>query len=114
MDLLELKKYINQNSISANITIGTILDDNCVGLFSTTGLKPTFYFDDTTSLRDGLQIISRHESYLEGEKILNDIFDLLNKLEGYEPQQSPFFIGRDEKGRAEFSVNYIITKEGAK
>lgn len=114
MNLLEIKQFILSNNINTNITIGSIVDGNGVGLFSTSGLKPTFYFDDTLSTYEGLQIISRNTSYSDGEKVINDIFSLLNNLEGYEPQQNPFFIGRDEKNRAEFSVNYIITKEGAK
>lgn len=106
-------KYLKDNGIEVPTTIGSIVDGNGVGLFSTTGLEPTFYFDDTMMENKGLQIISRHESYSNGEKIINDIFVLLNRLEGYKPQQSPFYIGKDEKGRSEFSVNYIIMKEGA-
>ena len=106
--------YLKENGIDEIITIGNVVDGNGVGLFSTSGLKPIFYFDDTVMTYEGLQIISRHTSYLEGEKNINRIFALLNNLEGYEPQQNPFFIGRDEKGRAEFSVNYIVTKEGAR
>ncbi len=106
-------KYLKENGIEETITIGSIVDGNGVGLFSTTGLEPIFYLDDTMMEKKGLQIISRHESYSEGEKIINDIFTLLNKLEGYKPQQSPFHIDKDKKGRSEFSVNYIIMKEGA-
>ena len=106
-------KYLKDNGIKVPITIGSIIDGNGVGLFSTTGLEPTFYFADTMIENKGLQIISRHESYSNGEKIINDIFTLLNKLEGYKPQQSPFHIDKDKKGRSEFSVNYIIMKEGA-
>ena len=106
-------KYLKDNGIEVPITIGSIIDGNGVGLFSTTGLEPIFYLDDTMMENKGLQIISRHVSYSNGEKIINDIFVLLNRLEGYKPQQSPFYIGKDEKGRSEFSVNYIIMKEGA-
>lgn len=107
-----IAEYLKENGINVDITIGSIVDGNGVGLFSTSGLKPTFYFDDTITCYDGLQIISRNESYLEGEKIINNIFVLLNSLNQFKPQQSPFSIGKDEKGRSEFSVNYIITKEG--
>ena len=105
-----IKQYLEQNGINETITIGSIVDGDGVGLFSTTGLEPTFYFDDTTIEYIGLQIISRNK----GEQVIKDIFSLLNKLEGYKPQQSPFSIGKDEKGRSEFSVNYIISKEGVK
>ena len=109
-----IKQYLEQNGINETITIGSIVDGDGVGLFSTTGLEPTFYFDDTTIGYIGLQIISRNKRYPKGEKVIKDIFSLLNKLEGYKPQQSPFSIGKDEKGRSEFSVNYIISKEGVK
>ena len=110
----QIKTYLEANKINENITIGSIVDGDGVGLFSTTGLEPTFYFDDTTVEYIGLQIISRNKSYPKGEKVIKDIFSLLNKLEGYKPQQSPFSIGKDEKGRSEFSVNYIVMKEGVK
>ncbi|MPM26234.1 hypothetical protein SDC9_72735 [bioreactor metagenome] len=102
-----------KDKIDIPITIGSLIDGNGVGLFSTSGLEPTFYFDDEVPLEyNGLQIISRNESYSKGEKIINDIFSIMNSLEGYKPQQSPFHIGKDDKGRSEFSVNYIIMKEG--
>ena len=110
----DIKQYLEQNGIDETITIGSIVDGDGVGLFSTTGLEPTFYFDDTTIEYPGLQVIVRNESYVKCEEIINNIFGLLNKLEGYTPQQSPFSLGKDEKGRSEFSVNYIIMKEGVK
>ena len=109
-----IKQYLEQNGINETITIGSIVDGDGVGLFNTTGLEPTFYFDDTLIENIGLQIIVRNDSYSKGEKVINDIFSSLNKLEGYKPQQSPFSIGKDEKGRNEFSVNYIVMKEGVK
>ena len=108
-----IKEYLEQNGVKETITIGSIVDGNGVGLFSTTGLEPTFYFDDTIMEYTGLQVIVRNESYAKCEEVINIIFKLLNKVEGYKPEQSPFSIGKDEKGRSEFSVNYIIMKEGA-
>ncbi|MGL5718847.1 MAG: minor capsid protein [Paraclostridium sp.] len=113
MELQNIKEFLISKGIKLNISLSTLLDADCVGLFSTSGTKPTFFMDNTLLYENGLQILVRHTSYLEGEKVINNIFTLLNGLEGYEPQQSPFFIGRDEKQRAEFSVNYLITKEGA-
>lgn len=109
-----IKQYLTDSGITETITIGSIVDGNGVALYNTSGLEPTFYFDDTMTEYPGLQVIVRNESYSKGEKIINDIFVLLNKLEGYKPQQSPFSIGKDEKGRSEFSVNYIIMKEGVR
>ena len=109
----QIKTYLEANKINENITIGSIVDGDGVGLFNTTGLQPTFYFDTMTE-HIGLQVIVRNSSYCKGEEVINNIFNLLNKLEGYKPQQSPFSIGKDEKGRSEFSVNYIVMKEGVK
>ncbi len=106
--------YLKENGITETITIGSLRDGNGVGLFSTSGLEPTFYFDDTITEHKGLQVIVRNESYAKCEEVINIIFSLLNKLEGYKPEQSPFYLGKDEKGRSEFSVNYIIMKEGVK
>ena len=36
------------------------------------------------------------------------IYKILNKQVGFNPSQSPFYIGRSENGYAEFSVNYIV------
>lgn len=110
----QIKIYLEANKINENITIGSIVDGNGVGLFNTTGLQPTFYFDDTIIEHIGLQVIVRNSSYSKAEEVINNIFTILNKLECYKPQQSPFYIGKDEKGRSEFSVNYIIMKEGVK
>ena len=109
-----ISKYLKENNITEIITIGSLRDGNGVGLFATSGQSPTFYFDDSTIEYPGLQVIVRNESYAKCEEIINNIFGLLNKLEGYTPQQSPFSLGKDEKGRSEFSVNYIIMKEGVK
>lgn len=114
MNLLEIKQYLTENNITLPITIGSSKDADSIGLFTTGGQRPTFYFDDTMSIYEGLQIIVRHISYLECENTIKGIFSLLNKLEGFEPQQNPFSLGRNEKGYMEFSINYIITKEGAK
>ena len=108
----DILNFLKENGINETITIGSIVDDNGVGLFSTSGLKPTFFMDNTMLNNNGLQVIVRNRSYLEGETIINNIFALLNSLDGYNPQQSPFFIGKNENDYAEFSVNYIIMKEG--
>lgn len=104
-------KHLKENGIKETITIGDMVDGEGVGLFSTSGLAPTFYFDNTITHK-GLQVVTRFKSYVKAEKVINNIFDLLNNLEGYKAEQAPFGIGKDEKGRSEFSVNFIITKEG--
>lgn len=111
MNLLEIKKYL-EKEVKIPIQIGKIVDGDGIGLFGTSGYTPIFYMDNTIIEYTGLQVISRNSSYVEGELNINKVFKLLNKLEGFKPEQSPFFIGRDEKDRADFSVNYTITKEG--
>ena len=39
--------YLKENRIDEIITIGNVVDGNGVGLFSTSGLKPIFYFDNS-------------------------------------------------------------------
>ncbi|WP_312288572.1 minor capsid protein [Terrisporobacter sp.] len=106
----EIKKILRDNGITLPISIGSLKEDNCIGLFSTAGQEPVFFFSKGYIEKNGLQIMVRHKSYEEGEVIINNVFKLLNNREGFRPNQSPFYIGRNENGYAEFSVNYIITK----
>lgn len=94
-----------------DITIGSLKDDNCVGIFQTSGQPPIMYFDNTILERSGLQIIVRNKSYEECNRLINSIFNSLNRQVGFNPQQSPFYLGRNENGYAEFSVNYIVLTE---
>ena len=110
MKLLEIKKYLEDNDITLPITIGSIKDENSIGLFATSGQQPNFFFNKGYIEYKGLQVLVRHLSYAEGESIINNIYKLLNDTEGFKPSQSPFSLGRNEKGYMEFSVNYIITK----
>lgn len=106
----EIKQFLIDNGITLHISIGSLKDDNCIVLFSTAGQEPVFFFSKGYIEKKGLQVMVRHKSYEEGEVIINNVFKLLNNREGFKPNQSPFHIGRNEKGYAEFSVNYIITK----
>lgn len=103
-------RYLKENGINEIITIGALGNEG-VGLFSTSGLTPSFYFDNIVTHK-GLQVVTRFKSYEKSEKTINEIFNLLNNLDGYKAEQAPFSIGKDEKERSEFSVNFIITKEG--
>lgn len=106
----EIKKYLEENNITLPITIGGLRDDNCIGLFATAGEEPYFFFDKGYIEKKGLQVLVRHKSYEEGESVISKIFKLLNNMDGFKPKQSPFTLGRNEKGYMEFSVNYIIMK----
>ena len=104
----KVKEILKDNKLEEAVIIGGLLDDNSIGLFATAGQPPTMYFDKTILERKGLQVIVRNKSYEKAYEIINDVFNILNKEVGFNPQQSPFYIGRNEKGYAEFSVNYII------
>ena len=110
MNLLEIKQYLIDNNITLPIIIGSLKDDNCIGLFATAGQEPSFFFSKGYIEYKGLQVLLRHQSYAEGESIMNKVYKLLNDTEGFKPSQSPFSLGRNDKGYVEFSVNYIITK----
>ena len=67
------------------------------------------------SENDEYSAARRNKSYEKACKTIDDIFNMLNKEVGFNPQQSPFYLGRNENDYAEFSVNYIVyieTKEG--
>ena len=104
----KVKEILKDNNLEEVIIIGGLLDDNSVGLFATVGQPPTMYFDKTMFERKGLQVLVRNKSYEKAYEIISDVFNILNREVGFNPQQSPFYIGRNEKGYAEFSVNYII------
>lgn len=106
----EIKQYLIDNGIDLPITIGSLKDDNCIGLFATAGQEPSFFFSKGYIEHKGLQVLLRHLSYEEGERIMNMVYRLLNNREGFKPSQSPFTLGRNEKGYMEFSVNYIVMK----
>ena len=109
--MIEIKRYLIENGITLPITIGSLQDANCIGLFSTSGEEPIFYFAKGYIEKPGLQVLVRHQSYAECESTIKSIFKLLNNRDGFKPKQSPFSLGRNEKGYQEFSVNYIIVKE---
>lgn len=110
MNLNDIKNLLNITEV--DVKLGDLPDGNGVGLFNTQGQSPDFFFDETTIEKPGLQVLVRHKSYEKGFEIIRGIFDKLNTLEGFKPSQSPFFIGRNEKNYAEFSVNYIVLEEG--
>ena len=111
----KVKEILEANNLEETILIGSLLDDNSVGLFATAGQPSLLYFDNSRLDKKGLQVIVRNKSYEKACKTIDDIFNILNKETGFNPQQSPFYLGRNENGYAEFSVNYIVyieTKEG--
>ena len=66
-----IAKYLKENGINEIITIGSMGKEG-VGLFSTSGLAPTFYFNNLLTHK-GLQVITRYNSYLKPSKLFNRI-----------------------------------------
>ena len=108
MLISNVKELLENNNIEETVIIGGLLDDNSIGLFATAGQPSLMYFDNSRLDRGGIQVVVRNKSYEKGFKIIDDIFNILNKEVGFNPQQSPFYLGRNENGYAEFSVNYIV------
>ena len=104
----KVKEILTNNKIEERIIIGGLLDENSVGLFATAGQPSLMYFDNSRLDRCGLQVVVRNKSYEKACKVINDIFNILNKEVGFNPQQSPFYLGRNENNYVEFSVNYIV------
>ena len=103
-----VKEILEANNLEETILIGSLLDGNSIGLFATAGQPSLLYFDNSRLDRSGLQVIVRDKSYEKAHKTIDNIFNVLNKEVGFNPQQSPFYLGRNENGYAEFSVNYIV------
>jgi len=88
--------------------------DNCICLYENKGFKPTTFFTGEGVEYRGLQIICRDASYENVENTINSIYKslqttLINGI-SFVAQQSPFSLGKDEKDRWEFSVNFILIK----
>lgn len=108
MRLSKIKALLEDKGIKDTITIGSLQDNDCIGLFATAGQNPTIYFDNSMLERPGVQVLVRNKSYEKAYEIIRNIYEILNKEIGFNPSQSPFYLGRSENGYAEFSVNYIV------
>ena len=74
----KVKKILEANNLEETILIGSLLDDNSVGLFATAGQPSLLYFDNSRLDKKGLQVIVRNKSYEKAYKIIDDIFNILN------------------------------------
>lgn len=90
--------------------------NNQVVIYDTGGLEPDRYLPTADST---FQVLVRNTSYATGQSLVNDIVEALHQktnielVEGskyfyyiflmYEPEH----IGRDDKGRHEFSINFV-------
>lgn len=87
------------------------------------GDPPLATFDRTPSgvLRPGCQVRTRATTYAAGRTLAGACFDALDGVTeatlgatrylGIEARNSPWYLGRDERGRYEFAVNLNVTRE---
>lgn len=124
MLLDDIALYLQQKGIG---TIGTDIfkgqlpatPDNAIALFEYAG-EPQDLTDANLEY-PGLQVLVRNKSYASGrqkiEQLKNDLHGItettINNVRYLliQAKQSPFFLERDENGRAIFVVNFRIIKE---
>ena len=124
-DLLQIKGF---GTVGTDILVGQMDDDtnNMIGVYQYAGRTP----DKDGIDKPGLQIRVRNTSYAAALSISENISGLLSQIgdeyneteyaAGYQgtewyylrvrPIQSPETLGRDEKEREEFVVNYEVDR----
>ncbi len=125
--LKQITTYVANNTsyvIGTDLFAGTRPDtapDKCVTILETGGGAPVFDLPDY--LDKMVQVLTRGKSYFEGQELAQEIYDLLHGKAGIttptvdeetyyinaiEALMSPQSIGQDEKGRFEFSTNFVF------
>jgi len=117
----DIYTYIGQET---SLTAGTDLfksrqtesPNNQVVIYDTGGLEPDRYLPTADPT---FQILVRNTSYSAGQSIVDEIVEALHQKENIELVtggtyfyyiflfNSPAHIGRDDKGRHEFSINFV-------
>ncbi|MDP4143182.1 MAG: minor capsid protein [Bacillota bacterium] len=118
-NLIPTGSYLFYGAMADTIVSGgvTINADNCTCLYETGGFEPELTFENDNTEYPGLQIICRGTSYKETRDRINAIYKALHgcsEISGIDlitAIQSPAGIGKDEKLRWEFSVNFKVTKQ---
>lgn len=107
----------NIGTVNQDIFFGYMPDDIDVNttIYENSGFPPSLTFDNENVEYRGLQVICRGTDYVEVKTRIENIYRLLtcNVIDGLLsiiPSQSPFSIGKDEKSRDEFSVNFKVIK----
>lgn len=123
MLLDDIAAYLEDQSVGTvgtDIFMGTMPDtpDSCIALYEYAGEPPEQIGNIE---RPGLQVRVRDPSYSAGrakiESVVNALAGLYEQvLSGHRylyirAQQSPEAMGRDQSGREEFVVNFIVIKE---
>ena len=125
----EIATYL---ATEASLTVGTTLykgrmpedPDDQVALFEYGGEPPVIGLGDTGGVQfenPAVQVVVRDTSYTDARTLAETCYNSMAKIQGdtlssteyhvCRPLQSPFFLGRDEKGRPMIACNYICPKE---
>ncbi len=100
--------------------------ERCVLVAETGGGEANFYNPDMANIN--IQVVSRGRTYFDARTDIWDVYEALHGTAGWnlpnasgtgpdylamtvEALASPQFIGQDENGRFEFSVNFIFRME---
>jgi len=113
-----IANYLQQQSLAVlglDMFIGVMPDspDDCVALFETGGFKPELA---TAALVEypTFQVMVRGSEYQSARQRIDTIYKILHGDTSIfyliAAQQSPAYLGTDDNGRYEFSVNFKITK----
>lgn len=90
--------------------------ENQTVVYNTGGFEPDRYLPTEEPT---FQVLVRNKSYQTGATLAQTIFELLNRVANQQlvdggiyfyyifGMQSPAHIGRDERGRHEFSINFV-------
>ena len=129
-----IKQITTYIGTQAGLTIGTDLfagfrpsnaPDECVTILETGGGKPDFYLPD--SVEKMIQVLTRGKTYFSARDLADSVYEKLHGKAGIalpvvdaksfyvntiDALQVPQFIGIDEKGRIEFSANFIFRIQG--
>lgn len=117
-NLIPTGTYLFKGAMADIVTVNGVQTaaDNTTCLYNTSGFTPGLTFDNQNIDYPGLQVICRGTNYVEVEQRIQAIYkklcgntDILGFM-NFIPQQSPFSMGRDDKKRWEFSVNFKIIK----
>lgn len=128
MILDEIAAYIATNGHG---TVGTTIfkgrmpeaPADAIALHEYGGGSPDFTHDSDTPIMESprVQVMVRHSSYSTGRTLIEAIYRDLCRVHNQSlsgtyyyrliPQQSPFYLRRDENERVEFTVNFQANKQ---
>ena len=103
-------------SLGTTLFLGWMPDspDGVLSLHETAGFAPLYTHNAPSPAieRPGLQVLARDATYTDARARIQAAYDVLAALTDYlaiRPVQMPFAIGRDERNRPMFSVNFALS-----